>query len=64
MNKIHIKLLNKKIDKLLRFKKLPAFKEIGIPIELIKKYDLTYTKTLRCLTDKDLDRIIGGESQE
>jgi len=47
MNKAQIKQLNKKIDKLLRFKKLPAFDEIGIPIELVKKYDLIPTKTLK-----------------
>lgn len=47
MNRVQIEQLNKKVDKLLRFKKLPAFVEIGIPIELIKKYDITNTKTLK-----------------
>lgn len=47
MNKAQIKQLNKKIDKLLRFKKLPTLNEIGIPIELVKKYDLTTTKNLK-----------------
>ena len=47
MNRAQIKQLNKKIDKILRLKKLPAFDEIGIPTELVKKYDLTTTKTLK-----------------
>lgn len=47
MNRIQIKQLNKKIDKLLKFKKLPALEEMGMPIVLIKKYGLTQTKTLK-----------------
>lgn len=47
MNRTQIKQLNKKINKLLNLRKLPAFEEIGMPIELIKKYDLTNTKTLK-----------------
>lgn len=45
MSKAQIKQLNKKIDKLLRVKRLPNFEELGMPIELIKKYNLTRTKT-------------------
>lgn len=47
MNRTQIKQLNKKIDKLLRFKKLPSIEEMGMPIELIKKYGLASTKTLK-----------------
>lgn len=46
MNRAQIKQLNKKIDKLFRVKKLPDFEEMGMPIELIRKYNLTPTKTL------------------
>lgn len=47
MNKAQIKQLNKKVDKLLRFKKILTTEELGIPIELVKKYDLTTTKNLK-----------------
>ena len=47
MNKAQIKQLNKKVDKLLRFKKILTTEELGIHIELVKKYDLTTTKNLK-----------------
>jgi hypothetical protein len=62
MNKTQIKQINKKLDKLINLKKLPTPEEINIPIELIEKYGISYTRTLRGLTDEDLDRMIGGES--
>ena len=41
MNKAQIKQLNKKINAILTHKKPPAFEEIDMPIELIKKYGLS-----------------------
>ena len=63
MTRTQIKSLNKKVDELIKLKRLPTPEEIGISMKLIKKYGINYTTDLRGLTDKDLDLMIEVESK-